>query len=82
MIMKKSINSWKATKNSVVSNNDSIKLRTKKSSKKQITSAKLSENDSEGFESFVQEKLKKQGFALSEEEQKLVQEAIEKAMMG
>ena len=80
MIMKKSVNSWKNAKSSSASNNDGIKLRTKNYSKKQNIESKLTENDPNGFGSFVQEKLKQEGFELSQEEEKLIQEAIKKAL--
>ena len=81
MISKKSSNSWKTAKISLASTNDNGKPKVKKSSKKQIYQSKIAENDSKGFESFVQEKLKQQGFALSTDEEKLVQEAISKALV-
>ena len=55
-------------------------MKIKKSSKKQISSSKLPKNDPTCFESFVQEKLKQQGYTLSKEEENLVREAIEKTV--
>ena len=81
MMLKKSTNTWKTAKTSLIPSNDNSKPKAKRSSKKQISSSKIAENDSKGFESFVQEKLKQQGFALSKKEEKLVQEAISKALV-
>ena len=81
MILKKSLNTWKTAKTSLIPTNDNNKPKAKKSVKKQIVSSKIAENDSKGFESFVQEKLKQQGFALSKDEEKLVQVAISKTLV-
>ena len=62
------------------SNNDNAKMKIRKSSKKQISSSKLPKNDPTCFESFVQEKLKQQGYTLSKEEENFVREAIEKTV--
>ena len=55
-------------------------MKIKKASKKQIPSSKLPKDNPTCFESFVQEKLKQQGYTLSKEEGNLAREAIEKTV--
>ena len=74
-------NHSKNVKVSFALNNDNMKLKVKKASKKQTSSSKLPKNDSTCFKSFVQEQLKQQGYTLSKEEEKLVREAIEKTVV-
>ena len=53
----------------------------KKPSFKDIAECRMSDTDCPSFESFVEENFKQHGFVLTEEEEKLVQEAIERTLL-
>ena len=61
----------KNVKASSALNNDNAKIKTKKASKKQSSSSNQHKNNPTCFESFVQERLKQQGYTLSKEEGKI-----------
>ena len=53
----------------------------KKPSFKDIAECRMSDTDCPSFESFVEENFKQHGFVLTQEEEKLVQEAIERTLL-
>ena len=75
--MTKAKGSWKVAKTSLSSLTNSTD---DKMSLQDVVNSKLSGMESNIFETFVQNDLQRKGFTLTEEEEKMVQEAIQRTL--